>query len=163
MCFSQFVFPGVFFNESIFMTACSPDPPPCLEDPIPFDALAWRAAYPQFSALTEAQAAGYFELACLILTNAPGSCVRDLNRRRVLLWLLTAHYAQLALNGGGLVGRVSKATRGSVSVETDGAGVPKGAWWFSQTPYGASFWQATLSLRQMRFLPGQTHPARIFP
>lgn len=149
------------------MTCPAPTRTPDVPGVVSFDYAEWAAAYPQFSALTEAQTRGYFELSCLILNNTPCSVVQDLSRRRVLLWLLTAHYAQLGLGtatgGSGLVGRVNSATRGSVSVGTDGAGIPGTAWWFAQTPYGAAFWQATLSLRQMRFIPGNPHPARIFP
>ncbi|QCE35645.1 DUF4054 domain-containing protein [Acetobacteraceae bacterium] len=140
-----------------------------------FDPTAWRAAFPAFSNLTDEQAQFDFDCACDYLNNTPQSPVRDLAKRERLLWLLTAHIAQLSLNasagqsgggsngGSGLVGRVSSASRGSVSVSTDATGIPGSGWWFAQTQYGATFWQATLPLRQMRFIPGRPHPAKIFP
>jgi hypothetical protein len=72
--------------------------------------------------------------------------------------MLTAHVGYLAgvLSADGKpppVGRVSQASEGSVSATleyvtpTAGSGA-----WFNQTPYGAAFWQATRSLRGMRYV-----------
>ncbi|QCE34673.1 DUF4054 domain-containing protein [Acetobacteraceae bacterium] len=136
-----------------------------------FDASAWKATFPLFSSLSDPQAEFYFNCACDYLNNTPASPVRNLAQRERLLWLLTAHLEQLGLTAdqdaenapNGLVGRISSASRGSVSLSTDGSGIPRNGWWFAQTPYGASFWQATLPLRQMHLLPGRPHFARIFP
>lgn len=134
---------------------------------VEFDFAAWAAAYPALAKdLTPSQAQGYFDLACLSLNNTPASLVRDLNERRMLLWLLVAHQAQLGANGstsGGMVGHVSSASRGSVSVSSDTSGLPKDAGWFGQTQYGLTYWQATVKYRQMRMIPGRPHPARIWP
>lgn len=134
---------------------------------VEFEFSAWSEAYPALAKeMTQGQAQGYFDLACLSLNNTPTSLVRDLHERRVLLWLLVAHQAQLGANGsasGGLVGRVASASRGSVSVSSDTSGLPKDAGWFGQTQYGLTFWQATAQYRQMRLLPGRPHLARIWP
>ncbi|MBO1326053.1 DUF4054 domain-containing protein [Acetobacter sp. TBRC 12305] len=134
-----------------------------------FDYGAWSALYPTLAANVDtAQAQGYFDLACLYLDNTPASTVRDLNGRAALLGLLVAHLASLALpqsqgGAGGLVGRVSEATRGSVSVKTEFATLSERAAWFGQTQYGASFWAATRGLRQARYVPGLPQRPAIWP
>jgi hypothetical protein len=88
--------------------------------------------------------------------------------RAALLNMLVAHLAQLNLPAGGgdgsaggtnaaapspLVGRITNATEGSVSVQTQ-MDLPLGsAQWFNQTPYGAQFWAATAAYRTMRYVP----------
>lgn len=121
-----------------------------------FDPAAFKAAYPAFVSVPDAQLQNYFDLATLYLSNTDCSIVQDVNKRQTLLWLLTAHIAFLsgALNPvpgtPGLVGRVSSATEGSVSVSTEYPMNPNSAW-FLQTQWGAAFWQATLSLRSFRY------------
>jgi len=127
-----------------------------------FDPAAFKSAYPQFAAVSDGQLTNYFNLATLYLSNEDCSVVQDIPKRTTLLWLLTAHIAFLsgALNPGGtpgLVGRVSSATEGSVSVSVDFPSSPNGAW-FQQTPWGAMFWQSTLSLRSFRY---RARPTRI--
>ncbi|QCE32900.1 DUF4054 domain-containing protein [Acetobacteraceae bacterium] len=136
-----------------------------------FDPAEWKKTFPIFADLTDAQAQFNFDCACDYLNNSAASPIRNLRKRQRLLWLLTAHLSQLSLNGtsasengtSGMVGRISSASRGSVSLSTDASGIPRSGWWFAQTPYGAAFWQATLPLRQMRFLPGHPHAAKIWP
>jgi len=120
-----------------------------------FDPAAFKAAYPQFAAVSDAVLTNYFNLATLYLSNKDCSIVQDVDRRTTLLWLLTAHIAFLsgALNPDGtpgLVGRISSATEGSVSVATEMPMTPSSAW-FMQTQWGAMFWQSTLSLRSFRY------------
>ncbi len=138
----------------------------------------WQAAYPAFTGhISAEQAEGFFQLAELILNNTGCSPIRDIAKRRILLWLLVAHQAQLFATNGTVqsgsatakaptaapVGRISSATQGAVSITLDGSALPKQAGWFNQTQYGLIFWQATAPYRQMRFLPGQAHPARLWP
>lgn len=128
-----------------------------------FDASAFKTRYAEFAAVSDAYLQACFNEAGLYLSNTDCSPVQDLTRREMLLWMLTAHIAFLAgvLRPGGVaggpspVGRVSSATEGSVSVSMD-YGVPGTAVWFSQSAYGASFWQATLSLRGFRYRPRAT-------
>lgn len=120
-----------------------------------FDPAAFKLAYPLFAAVDNSLLTNYFNIATMYLSNTDCSIVQDVNRRQTLLWLLTAHIAYLsgALNPGGvpgLVGRVSNATEGSVSVATEYPMSPNSAW-FLQTQWGAIFWQATLSLRSFRY------------
>jgi hypothetical protein len=127
-----------------------------------FDPTAFKSAYPQFVAVSDAALTNYFNLATLYLSNADCSIVQDIPRRTTLLWLLTAHIGYLsgALSPDGqpgLVGRISSATEGSVSVTADMPSSPNAAW-FNQTAWGAMFWQSTLSLRSFRY---RMQPTRI--
>jgi len=137
---------------------------------VAFDYSAWSARYVALAGVvTEATAAPCFEEAGLYLNNTPRSPVQDLTRRGLLLGMLTAHIAQLSLpetaggNGAGTVGRVASAGEGSTSVSLDMGAQPGSAAWFMQTQYGASFWQATAYLRQMRFVPGRSPRPGIWP
>ena len=83
------------------------------------------------------------------------SPVRNLVNRLVLLNMLVAHIAKLnGPNNGGLVGRISNASEGSVSVAVD-FNSPDTAAWLNQTQYGAQFYASTASLRTMHYIPGR--------
>ncbi|ECG7363938.1 DUF4054 domain-containing protein, partial [Salmonella enterica subsp. enterica serovar Stanley] len=90
---------------------------------VTFDWQAFSALYPEFSAVGQVAAAALFGKAtALYLDNTDDSPVTDLNEREQLLFLLVAH--QCALRGfgksgdgqPGLVGRITSASEGSVSV-----------------------------------------------
>ncbi len=127
-----------------------------------FSYATWIATYPEFASVSEPTAQGYFNQATLYLDNTACSLVQDVGKRAVLLNMLTAHIAALAAKnttpGGGLVGRIDSATEGSVSVHADMPGVTANSAWFMQTPYGASYWQATAQYRTMRYVPGPVTP-----
>ncbi|QDB73893.1 virion structural protein [Aeromonas phage 4_D05] len=120
-----------------------------------FNPAAFKAAYPEFGAVLDATLNAYFLRSQLFLVNE--DCpVQDEAKRLQLYWLLVAHIAQLsgALNPGGVpgpVGRTSSATEGSVSVSLE-YHASMGASWFTQTSYGAAFWQATAYLRSFRYV-----------
>lgn len=128
-----------------------------------FNATAFKVRYPAFALVSDAYLQACFNESGLYLSNTDCSPVQDIAQRTQLLWMLTAHIAYLsgALNpqgaGGGPnpVGRTSSATEGSVSVSLE-YGVPGTASWFTQTQWGAAFWQATLSLRSFRYMPRPT-------
>ena len=125
-----------------------------------FDAAAFKVRYPEFSTVPDIRLSAFFNDATLYLSNADNSPVQNLTRRAQLLNMLTAHIGSLggALNAGGTpsaVGRVSSATEGSVSVSLEYM-APGSAAWYSQTQYGAAFWQATSSLRGFRYRPQPT-------
>lgn len=130
---------------------------------VTFDAAAFKVRYPAFASVSDAYLQACFNESGLYLSNTDCSPVQDIAQRTQLLWMLTAHIAYLsgALNpagaGGGPnpVGRTSSATEGSVSVSLE-YGVPGTAAWFTQTQWGAAFWQATLSLRSFRYMPRPT-------
>lgn len=123
-----------------------------------FDYAAWVQRYPEFGAVSEARAALFFAEAGLYLDNTDASPVSDVAMRGVLLNMLTAHIAVLsgALEPtgqpSGMVGRVSSASEGSVSVSVDTGLTPGTAVWFQQTSYGLSFWQATKGFRSATYV-----------
>lgn len=126
-----------------------------------FDPAAFVMRYQEFECQLPELLQAYFDEATIYLDNSEASLVVDVNVRRTLLWMLTAHIA--AINGGvngqaasPLVGRISNATEGSVSVQADMGQVPGSAAWFLQTKYGAAFWQASAPFRTMRYVPGQS-------
>jgi hypothetical protein len=103
----------------------------------------------------------YFDMAGIWIRNDGTGPVRDPVFQQSLMLMITAHLAQL-FNGpdgtgtSGLVGRISSATEGSVTVATEMESTLNSAW-FSQTPYGALFWQATAAYRTFaRYIPGPT-------
>jgi hypothetical protein len=128
---------------------------------VTFDFSIWSARYPELIAagVTQPVADQYFFEAQLYCDNTPQSPVQNLIQRAVLLGMVTAHIAALnaPLNGqpsSPLVGRISGATQGSVSVQTEYQ-APGSAAWFSQSKYGAAFWQATAQFRTMHYVPGR--------
>lgn len=128
-----------------------------------FNYAAWIQRYPEFGAVSEERAALFFAEAGIYLDNTDSSVVADVAVRGVLLNMLTAHIASLAgalePNGQptGMVGRVSSASEGSVSVSVD-SGLEAGtAPWFAQTSYGLSFWQATKPYRSAIYVPAQAY------
>ena len=127
---------------------------------VAFDPTAFKARYPEFAAVPDATLTACFMEAGLYLSNADNSPVQNLTRRATLFNMLTAHVAYLGglLSADGMprpVGRVSQASEGSVSAAFEGP-PPGSAQWFQQSQYGASFWQATSSLRGFRYLAQPT-------
>lgn len=135
------------------------------------------ARYPQFASVSPTSLAAIFNQdAGLYLTNTPRSPVCNVARRTILLYMLTAHIATLdgVLSADAQflpVGRVSEAHEGTVGASLEYPQPDNGtAAWFLQTQPGAAFWQATSSLRGMRYIPQptivenlNTYGARIIP
>ena len=120
---------------------------------VQFDFEEFIGLYPEFTTANEGQSQNMFNLATLNLSNCCGSIVPDANVRQSLLYLLTAHLIFLFVPCGannnvppGLVGKISSATEGSVSVSVDFPQNPEGAW-FNATKYGALFFQTTTVIR----------------
>ena len=127
-----------------------------------FDPVAFKARYPEFASVSDVLLGMCFGEATLYLSNSDCSPVQDLTRRAMLLNMQVAHIAYLggALPAGGAggpqpVGRTSSATEGTVSASLEYA-APGTAAWFTQTQYGAAFWQATVSLRSFRYIARPT-------
>jgi hypothetical protein len=121
---------------------------------------AWAARYPELASSVNAALAGlYFSEASIYCDNSDASPIADINVRTVILNQLTAHIAALNAPLGGqpaspLVGRISQATEGSVSVQTQMDLPPGSAQWFAQTKYGAAAWQAMSPYRMAQYFPG---------
>lgn len=125
-----------------------------------FDYSVWSTRYPELAPyVTQALAQQYFYEATLYCDNTPCSIITDLVMRAMLLNMVTAHIAALNAPIGNqtsstLVGRISSATEGSVSVQTQFDVPPGSAQWYAQTKYGAAYWQATAQFRSMLYVPG---------
>jgi len=129
--------------------------------PVVFEYDWWQARYPELAGwVTPGQALGFFDRAALLLDNTPRSPVRDCDERRILLGLLVAHIAKMNAPIDGqepspLVGRISSASEGGVSVSTEyGGEAEPGEAWYLQTKYGAEFWAATRRFRLGRYHVG---------
>lgn len=125
-----------------------------------FDYAVWSLAFPELAPfVSQPTAAGYFGQAGDLIDNTPSSLISDVGMRGRILGLLTAHYAALfsSINGAaatGLVGRITGATEGSVSVQVQGPPMSANSWWWLQTKYGAAAWNALAPYRTMRYIPG---------
>lgn len=136
-----------------------------------FNYAKWAARFPELAngGVTETVALSFFEDAGFFLDNSDCSPVQDMDKRLTLLNYVVAHLAALAgypLAPGsttptapGTVGRISRATEGTVSVESDYGTVRESEAWWIQTQYGATFWQMTRWLRTMRYVAA---PPRYF-
>lgn len=124
------------------------------------------AMYPEFTAAyntnPDTYAAAFNYRTPRFLSNSPTSPVQDVQQRLGLLNMLVAHIRFLAgdLSADGQarpVGRISAAGEGSVNATFDYTpATPGSGAWFNQSQYGAEFWQATSSLRGMRYSPRPT-------
>ncbi len=126
-----------------------------MADAVTFSYAGWVALYPEFVAVPQAQAQGYFDLSTTLLRNDGTSPVPTTALQLQLLNLLTAHMAKLfapASQGGqgaGIVGRIANASEGSVSVQTEySSQISDSEAFYIQTAYGALYWQMTAAFRQ---------------
>lgn len=138
-----------------------PCPPPTAptRGVVTFDATEFKGLYPAFETVADGLLQADFDVATLFLNNSCCSMVKDANVRQRMLYLATAHVAALLQgeNGkppSGIVGRIDKAAEGSVSVSAAYATMMSmSEAYFSQTQYGALFWQITAPYRSMLYVP----------
>jgi hypothetical protein len=120
-----------------------------------FDPVEFKQIYPQFATYPDAQLQFFFNKAELKVENTDSTCL-DEATRKILLYLLVAHFAELQgrINDGNsaLVGRVSSATEGSVSISSSYDVKGDSAQWYSQTPYGAEYWAMTAQFRTFGYV-----------
>lgn len=134
---------------------------------VEFNWAVWAIVYRKLaSQITEQIALAYFPLAELYCDNTPCSPICDLKEREVLLNMMLAHIIQLnvGVDGQGpspLVGRISQATQGTVSVSAQNDYPPGTVQWYQSTTYGAQWWVATTKYRQ--FLYGAPPPYQADP
>jgi hypothetical protein len=133
-----------------------------------FDYGAWIARYPEFTPVWESLANDYFAEATLYHANDGTGPVRDVGQQLLLLNMLTAHIAQLNKTcddddgSAQLVGRITNASEGSVSVAVENDYPPGTAQWYQQTRYGSAYWAATAGYRTAHYVPGFRRPRRGF-
>lgn len=123
-----------------------------------FDYAVWSARYPEFATVSQPLAQSYFDEATVYHANDGSGPVKTAAQQSTYLNMLTAHIAALNATVAGvaptpLVGRISNASEGSVSVGVDFPVTINNAW-FEQTKYGSAYWQATSGYRNMRYRPG---------
>lgn len=141
-------------------------------NPVTFDFATWVAMFPEFAALSTPQGQGYFLRASLICGNSAANPMNGDGILAPMLYTLTSHIAWLncprdasgnpAATGSPptpLVGRVSNASEGSVSVQVEwSAGMDASSLqaYFTQTKYGAEYWAASAPYRTARYIPRPT-------
>lgn len=138
---------------------------------VAFSYAAWAARYPEFAAVSQDTATAYFGEACIYHSNNGSGPVDDPAVQSALLNMVTAHiaarYSQsqgspvpgAAQDANSMVGRISSASEGSVSVSAEYASDASGSMaWFLQTKYGADYWNATKAYRTMRYRASPGRP-----
>lgn len=130
----------------------------CTPGVVVFVPADFKVSFPSFTTVADAALAMSFQLATLQLDNSCGSRIKDAAKRELYLNLLTAHITALkdGENGqppAGIVGRVDRATEGSVSVSADVGTVVYGQAYYVQTQWGFMYWQATARFRTMLYIP----------
>jgi hypothetical protein len=149
------------------VTTPCPPPSPITPGVATFLYSEFIGIYPEFNGAAQGACANNFTLATLFLNNCCSSPVCDPNVRLALLYMLTAHitfaFTPCPANNNqpsGVVGRIDSATEGSVSVSAEYMQeFSQSAAYFTQTKYGAMFWQATAQYRTMLYIgPPQTGP-----
>lgn len=135
-----------------------------------FDWNIWAARYPELvnaatNPVSEFMAAGDWQEAGLYLANCCMSMVWPVAKRALILGMITAHIAALKMRAansgdptGGIVGRISTASEGSVSVSAELALLPGSAAWWAQTAYGLSAWQALAPYRTAAYIAAPQIP-----
>lgn len=130
--------------------------------PVTFNYDYWVAQAPAFAGCSQVQGQAWFDLATTLCPNTAANPLGDLTSQA--LYLLTSHVAWLnaprdaagrpAQSGSpppGVVGRISSASEGSVSVSSEWQGGTVNQAWFLQTQWGAMYWQMSSPLRTMRY------------
>lgn len=142
-----------------------------------FDYAKWAALFPYLAApvggVTEPIATGFFTVAELLFANDDCSPIQDVDKRLVYLNYIVAHLARLSgypvaagetAQPDGMVGRITSATEGTVSVSAGwAASVSNSEAYWIQTAEGATFWQLTRWMRTARYIappPRYFGPAR---
>lgn len=139
---------------------------------VTFDYQQWALRYPEFdSTVTQPQAQDYFDQATIYHANDGSGPVKDEAQQRVLLYLLTAHLAQIYSGSSTtplnpFIGPISSATEGSVSVAAQIPQIPGSSAWFALSKYGYNYWFATAPFRTARYravVPRQFNPPFVVP
>lgn len=136
-----------------------------------FDYATFIASYPEFSATPEPSIAGYWTMAEALHSNDGCGPVTVDNVQLQLMNLVTAHIAaQFTTPQGtpaaatGLVGAISSASEGSVSVSAQALiSQSESASFWNATKYGALYWRMTLPYRTARYRSMYTRTGGVPP
>ena len=111
---------------------------------VELDVGLFRELYPAYAAATDAQIGAWWDIACDLVGNAPGSRIPydppSVTTRKGVLYATLCHLAELNTRGNGGVGRISSAAEGSVNAQMSYDDKSGAAWWV-QTQCGALVWQ----------------------
>lgn len=114
---------------------------------VTFDHAEFKEIYPQFANFSDERLTFYFDMACVLVDNTERSRIPynppEVNTRKIILYALVCHFAELFLRGGGVVGALTSATEGSVSTGFSMPVNPNSAW-YNQTQCGAFAYQLLL-------------------
>ena len=141
--------------------------------PVVFDYETWVAMFPVFAPLSAAQGNAYFIRATTsIVGNSCSNPAFGDGKLEGMIYLATSHVAWLSCpkDASGnpsatgtppspLVGRISNATEGSVSVQTEwevGGSQTQFDAYLQQTPFGVELLAAIAPYRTARYLPRVT-------
>lgn len=130
---------------------------------VTLDIASFRAMYPEFSNVPDEILPFLFNQSTDYLNNTDYSLVDDVVKRERLLYMLMAHLAYVRYGdnrkrgGSGMVGRIASATEGSVSASFDLGPIEFRYAWYTQSPYGMGFWQATKVYRMANYYPGDNY------
>jgi hypothetical protein len=130
---------------------------------VQFSAPEFVLIYPEFAGLANPVMAQSFVDATMLLNNSCASIVQDADTRLQFLYTLTAHCLLIdrGTNDGegnvtppqGIVGRISNAAEGSVSVASEySSEVTQSEAYYIQTKYGAKFWEQTSGYRTAHYI-----------
>lgn len=154
---------------------------PPLPPAVTFDYANWIIWYPDFENVDEPYATSCFWRAGMLCQNNSANPVvwnanGDTTQLAYFLNLLTCHIVWLnapQINGlpntsGGtspspIVGRISQATEGSVTVAAELPTMPMGSAYFTQTKWGLEYWQASAAYRQGPYYPAYGRRANSWP
>jgi Protein of unknown function (DUF4054) len=145
---------------------------------VAFDYTKWQQWFPDFVNVSEPYAQGCFWRAGQLCQNDCASPVvvarnGDTTQLEYFLYLLTCHICWLnapqidglpnntssGSESSPLVGRISQATEGSVTVAMEIGGMqPQGMAFYAQTKWGLEYWQASAAYRQGPYVPGRAPP-----
>ena len=104
-----------------------------------FDVEKFRAVYPQFAEIPDAQLEFMWTNALIISGIEEDTRIPE-DQKESLLFMLVCHLATLATRG--TTGAMTGATQGSVSVSYTTPTYTGDAAWFNLTPCGSAYWQA---------------------
>lgn len=151
---------------------------PPLPPAVVFNYADWQLWFPDFINVSEPYATSCFWRAGQMCQNNVANPVvinncGNTEQLAYFLYLLTCHIVWLnapQVNGlpntsgsipaSPLVGRISQATEGSVSVSAEMPNQPQGAAYYQQTKFGIEYWAASAPYRTAVFTPGRAPPPR---
>lgn len=141
---------------------------------VAFNYTTWVQLFPQFAYVPQPVVTEFFNLATSFHRNDGGGPVSSSQMQTSCLNLVLAHLLQLfgpKADGTGqpnrdanVVGRITNASEGSVSVATElAAGQNQNASFWTQTQYGEAYWALTAPFRTMRYILAPPKPVNPWP